>query len=101
MRINILSPGRFYVLDLARELDALGHNVRFYSYVPTKRAVKFGLRKECSYSLFFIMLPFLCIARLFPSVNRYVVVIQDYLTAWLMRPCDVLIAMSGSYIYSL
>ena len=101
MKINILSSGRFHVLDLARELDDLGYDVRFYSYVPTKRAMKFGLRKECSYSLFFIMLPFLCIARLFPFLNRYVIVMQDYLSAWLMRPCDVLIAMSGNYIYSL
>ena len=101
MKINILSSGRFHVLDLARELDDLGYDVRFYSYVPTKRAMKFGLRKECSYSLFFIMLPFLCIARLFPFLNRYVIVMQDSLSAWLMRPCDVLIAMSGNYIYSL
>lgn len=39
MKINILSPGRFHVLDLARELDKNGFDVKFYSFVPTKRAV--------------------------------------------------------------
>lgn len=42
-RIAICSNGRFHVLDLARELSALGHDVRFYSWVPRKRAVAFGL----------------------------------------------------------
>ena len=31
MRINILSPGRFHVCDLARELARNGHDVKFYS----------------------------------------------------------------------
>ena len=31
LRIAIATGGRFHVLDLARELDALGHEVRFYS----------------------------------------------------------------------
>lgn len=101
MKINILSHGRFHVLDLARELDDLGYDVRFYSYVPTKRAMKFGLRKECSYSLFYVMLPFLVMAKLLPFTYRYLVVVQDYLTAWLMRPCDVLVAISNNYVYSL
>lgn len=30
MKINILSPGRFHVLDLARELDKNGFDVKFY-----------------------------------------------------------------------
>ena len=43
MKINIVSPGRFHVMDLARELDKQGFDVRFYSFVPDKRAVKFEL----------------------------------------------------------
>lgn len=46
MKINILSSGRFHVCDLARELARNGHDVKFYSFVPTKRAMKFGLPKE-------------------------------------------------------
>ena len=53
MIINIASfGGRTHMLDTARELEKFGHIVRFYSYVPTKRAMKFGLKKECSYSLY-------------------------------------------------
>ena len=46
MKITIAASHRFHLLDLARELASLGHEVRFYSYVPTKRAMKFGLKKE-------------------------------------------------------
>lgn len=68
MKINILSPGRFHVCDLARELARNGHDVKFYSFVPTKRAVKFGLPKECSASLFWPMSPFLALSKkLFPK----------------------------------
>lgn len=63
MKINILSPGRFHVCDLARELARNGHNVKFYSFVPTKRAMKFGLPKECSASLFWPMSPFLMLPK--------------------------------------
>jgi hypothetical protein len=30
MRVAIVTTGRFHVLDLARELAALGHNVAIY-----------------------------------------------------------------------
>ena len=64
-KINILSPGRFHVLDLARELDKNGFDVKFYSFVPTKRAMRFGLPKHCSASIFVLMLPFLALCRIF------------------------------------
>ena len=32
-KINILSPGRFHVLDLARELAKNGYDVKFYSFL--------------------------------------------------------------------
>lgn len=57
-KINILSPGRFHVLDLARELDKNGFDVKFYSFVPTKRAMRFGLPKHCSASIFVLMIAF-------------------------------------------
>src|SRR5437660_569697 len=37
LRVGIATSGRFHLLDLARELDALGVRVRFYSYVSRKR----------------------------------------------------------------
>lgn len=101
IKINIASPGRFHVLDLARELDSLGFDVRFYSYVPDKRAIKFGLRKECNRSLLIPMAPFLLLARLWPGSRHIATMVQDWLTGILMRKCDVLVAMSGAYVYTL
>ncbi|WP_278365874.1 glycosyltransferase family 4 protein [Phocaeicola barnesiae] len=103
MKINIASPGRFHVMDLARELDRCGFDVRFYSFVPDKRALHFGLRKECNASLFFWMAPFLLLSRVFPTpfFKSLTIKVQDYLTGILMRRCDVLIAMSGNYVYTL
>lgn len=101
MKINILSPGRFHVLDLARELDKNGFDVKFYSYVPTKRAVSFGLPKHCSASLFFPMLPFLGIWKIFHGqqwASQLRIWVLDRLTALRMRKCDVLISMSGDFV---
>src|SRR5207253_1404096 len=47
LKIAIATAGRLYVLDLARELHTLGHNVKFYSYVPRARAWRFDLPDEC------------------------------------------------------
>ena len=41
-KINILSQGRFHMLDLARELDHTGFDIKFYSFIPTSRCIKFG-----------------------------------------------------------
>ena len=102
MKINVLSPGRFHVCDLARELARNGHDVKFYSFVPTKRAMKFGLPKECSASLFWPMSPFLMLSKkLFPRSQwaaKLTILFQDWLTSVVMRKCDVCIAMSGSFV---
>lgn len=102
MKINILSPGRFHVCDLARELARNGHDVKFYSFVPTKRSMKFGLPKECSASLFWPMSPFLALSKkLFPKsrwADKFTILFQDWLTSVIMRKCDVCIAMSGSFV---
>lgn len=103
-KVNILSPGRFHVCDLARELDKNGFDVKFYSFVPTKRAMKFGLPKHCSASLFYLMIPFLIIQKKLFKKQRWVSIlstrVQDFLTGILMRKCDILIAMSGSFVYA-
>lgn len=101
IKINIASPGRFHVMDLARELDNQGFDVRFYSFVPDKRAVKFGLRKQCNVSLFLFMAPFLLLSKYFPKFKQITINVQDWLTGILMRRCDIFIAMSGNYVYSL
>ncbi len=103
LNIAIATAGRFHVLDLARELHALGHRVRFYSYVPRARARRFGLPDECHVSLLPLALPAvawqqlmsrlmpeMCERVLYASLNRAVVM--------RLHPCDVFICMSGIYL---
>ena len=102
IKINIFSPGRFHVCDLARELDKNGFDVKFYSFVPTKRAEKFGLPRRCSCSLLIPMALFLAMERvLFKRsawAKRLSIKVQDWLSSMVMRKCDICIAMSGNYI---
>lgn len=104
IKINILSPGRFHVCDLARELDKNGFDVKFYSFVPSKRVQKFGLPSKCNASIIAFIAPFLFLEKkLFPQmkwVSRLRINIQDYITGWYMRKCDILIAMSGDFVFS-
>jgi len=103
MRINIAASHRFHLLDLARELERQGHDVRFYSYVPTKRAMKFGLKKKNSYSLFILMLPFLALVKISKSSKRAIKLKHlalDYLVSWFMKPCDLYIALGTVYLKS-
>ena len=105
MKINILSPGRFHVCDLARELNHNGFDVKVYSYVPTKRTVKFGLPKKCNSSLLIYIMPFLFLEKIIFKKKKWPtklrIIVQDYLTAILMRKCDILIAMSGDFLYAI
>lgn len=105
MIINIASfGGRSHMLDLARELEKQGNIVRFYSYVPTKRAMQFGLKKECSYTLYYWALPFLVLFKIFGFRKNLLFiyrVIYDYITAWIMKPCDVFIGQVPMHLYSL
>ena len=100
MRINIAASHRFHLLDLARELEVLGHEVRFYSYVPTKRAMKYGLKKESSFSLFFLMIPFLMLVKVSKRSVWSVKLINSALDTYMsifMKPCDVYIALGTVY----
>lgn len=104
MKINILTTGRFHVLDLAIELERLGHEVNFYSYVPTKRARSFGLSRKASKSILLVMVPFLALHKLMPKsifVENLKINFQDWFTSIYMKKCDVVIAMSGLYIKAL
>ena len=63
MQVAILTSGRFHVCDLARELDALGHEVAFYSLVPPSRTRRFGLPSRCNRWLGPYVAPFYALAR--------------------------------------
>jgi glycosyltransferase involved in cell wall biosynthesis len=106
MRVAVVAGGRFHVLDLARELHALGHDVMFYSYLPRRRAASFGLPVTCQVSLFPYMAPILAAERVAPArfqlpMSHARMRILDRLVAYLLRPCDVLIAMSGLFLATL
>jgi starch synthase len=106
MRVAIAAGGRFHVLDLARELHALGHDVMFYSYLPRRRASSFGLPAICQVSLFPVMAPILAAERFAPgrlqrSMSHARMRMLDRLVAQLLRPCDVLVAMSGLFLATL
>jgi glycosyltransferase involved in cell wall biosynthesis len=102
-RIAIATAGRFHVLDLARELNALGYAVDFYSYVPKSRAVRFGLPSACHRSLVPFALPALAVERFAPAVPRSVREWLLYKSLNLaimtrLRRCDLFIGMSGIYL---
>lgn len=105
MRIAIATTGRFHVLDLARELAKLGHEVAFWSIVPRGRAVgKFGLPLAAHRNLLPWVLPLLVVQRggsyLRQWANPLLLTAVDRLVAHRLQPCDVFIGMSGLCIES-
>ena len=100
MKINIAASHRFHLLDLARELESLGHEVTFYSFVPTYRAMKFGIKKETCYSLFYLMLPFLFLLSVTNRADWTLRICNSALDKYLyffMKPCDVFIGIGFVY----
>src|SRR5215469_391458 len=103
LKVAIATAGRFHVLDLARELHAIGHEVRFYSYVPRARARKFGLPNECHVSLLPLTLPAVAWQRLLPRMiprarERLLYALLNHAVMLRLEPCDVMICMSGIYL---
>jgi glycosyltransferase involved in cell wall biosynthesis len=103
LRIGIASAGRFHVLDLARELHALGHEVRFYSYVPRRRGARFGLPEACQRPVTGLVSPLLGWQRLAPRLapaRREALMHQalDRAVAARLEPCDAFIFMSGIFL---
>ena len=107
LKIAIATTGRFHVLDLARELHDLGHDVKFYSYVPRRRAERFGLAPECHVAMLPWLAPLVVMARVLGGTSLQSIADQllwrasDWLVSMRMSRCDVLIAMSGVYVRAL
>lgn len=108
MVINILATHRFHVLDLARELSNLGHDVRFYSYVSGRRVEKFGFPSKNCINFLWLVLPFFALAKLFPNNNKWQFwvinkrnTIIDWYVSHVARKCDVLIALGCIYTKSI
>ena len=87
------------MLDLARELDHTGFDIKFYSFIPTSRCIKFGLQKKCIGSLFGIIAPFLILRRIFPKLSWIHIKVQDFIMGIFMRKCDICISLTG-YVYA-
>lgn len=104
LRVAIASSGRFHVLDLARELDALGHEVRLYSYVPLRRAQRFGLPARCHIGLLPLLAPVVAYEHVVNSLklplrtDRTIYWALNRAVIARMSPCDVFIGMSGMFI---
>jgi len=98
--VGVVTTGRFHVLDLARELHDLGHDVQFYSYLPLSRCIEHGLPEECYRALSRSLWPVVAARHLAPTrfQNRLVVVansLLDLVAAQRVEACDTLIGMSG------
>lgn len=103
MKINILSSHRFHLLDLARELACQGHDVRYYSYVPVRRCVEFGVDSSLCRSLLWLVWPFFALVRIAPkqwqeSIVWYRNLLMDKYLAQKMRSCDVCIGIGTVYV---
>jgi glycosyltransferase involved in cell wall biosynthesis len=91
------------MLDLARELHALGHDVKFYSYVPRARALGFGLPEVCHVNLLPYLLPLLYLQIKAPNLltawrERAIWWLLNWVVIKKLMPCDVVIGMSGIYL---
>ena len=100
MRIAILTSQRFHVLDLARELARLGHEVRFYSLLTGGRTAQFGLPPECNVCLLPWVLPLVAAQKIAPHTLKHASDnllrrALDTIAAMRIEPCDLLIGMSG------
>jgi starch synthase len=101
MRISMLTTGRFWLVDLGRELAARGHEVRVYSLVPPYVTRRFGLPAHCNRWLGPHCAPFYVASRLARSGKLQARTQEalnwavDVAAARLLEPCDVLVAMSG------
>jgi starch synthase len=103
LKIAIATAGRFHVLDLARELHELGHDVKFYSYVPRARARRFGLPPQCHVSLLPLVFPLVVwerfARRLAPRLReRLLYVALNWAVMLRLKPCDLFHCMSGIYL---
>lgn len=91
-------------MDLSRELDKQGFDVKFYSFVPTKRAMSFGLPRRCSVSLVYVLAPFLAFEKVIVKrhwAGRIRRGVQDVLTGLFMRRSDVVIMVNESFVYAI
>lgn len=109
MKVAILTSGRFHVLDLARELDRRGHDVRFYSLVPPWRTRRHGFLRSNRWlgpAIGPLWLAYRGLSRvprpeLKTLAHHALTEALDRTAAMLLEPCDVFITMSGMGLHTL
>lgn len=93
IRINVVSFGRRWLLDVARELEKQGYDVAFYTAVPYRRMKKFGLKKVSSKSIFCVMVPLIIMSKIFPKFGVKVMYsVFDYFVSVYMRSSEIYIS---------
>lgn len=104
MKINILTTGRFHLLDLARELSKQGHDVKFYTYVTPRRCRFYGLDKNIVSSYLWFAAPFLFLGKIFPKsdlVKKITIYAIDRYVSLVMRDADVCIGLGSIFNHTL
>lgn len=104
MKINIITTGRFHLLDLARELSANGNDVKFYSYVSKNRCIDYGLQSDSIRSYFWFAAPFLFLRKLFPKselIQKLTISAIDRYVSFIMRDADVCIGLGSIFNHTL
>ena len=106
MVINILSTHRFHLLDLARELSSQGNDVRYYSYVPTRRCAEFGIDPAICSNFLWLVWPFFLLEKIWlESYKEHLLRVRNHLIDWYvahtMRRCEVCIGLGYVYQQSL
>lgn len=106
LRVAIATAGRFHLLDLARELAQIGHDVRLYSMLPNSRVQTFGLDPRLHRSLLPFVAPLAGLQRFAPNFlpewrDRCLTRALDLGVGALLEQCDVFIGMSGIFVRAL
>jgi glycosyltransferase involved in cell wall biosynthesis len=106
MKIVVASAGRTHLLELAKELATLGHEVSFFSFTPAFICERFGLERQYVKGFFLLssIIEFFCrklpweVGQKIRNFNR---ILMDYSVAIQLNECDVFIGMKGYYVKSL
>lgn len=96
MKIIVASSGRAHLLDVARELINIGHDVTFYSYTSKKNCLRYKFPLKHFQSLLpYAALP-LCINKFFPSEfsRTFIRNSIDIAMSIQLSKCDIFICQS-------
>lgn len=107
MRIAFVTSGRFWFVDLARELERLGHDTRVYSLVPPQHTARFELPSHSNRWLGWYAAPAYALSRTLQSgrtgraASQLLLTTIDHAAALRLEPCDVIVGMSGIALHVL